>query len=52
MKPTLQEAWEMLSSYIERDLEPLGGQEGTAELWQSFAVVEKAIKPLLSSDNA
>jgi len=46
-KPTLKEAWEMLSGYIERDLEPLAGQDGTAELWECFEVVERVVKRVL-----
>jgi len=46
-EPTLQEAWEMLSDYLEHDLDSLGGQDGTAELWLAFQRVKKAIQPLL-----
>ena len=46
-EPTLQEAWEMLSDYISRELEPLAGQDGTAEIWQCFDKIEAALKPQL-----
>ena len=49
-EPTLQEAWEMLSGYIEHDLGPLAGQDGTAEIWQSLEVVGEAIKPALQRE--
>ena len=36
-----QEAWELLEQFIESELDCIGGQDGTAEMWEALRVVRK-----------
>lgn len=36
-------AWKMLHTWVASELEPLGGQDGTAELWKALEEVGEAV---------
>jgi hypothetical protein len=38
-----KEPWDILRGYLERELGPLAGQEGTAEVWAAVEAVEKKL---------
>lgn len=40
----LDRAWDILKQFVEPELQVLGGQEGTAEVWDALHAVEAALK--------